>query len=63
MKVSKNYLIFSIFLFFYIVALTLLLRQFSIYQQAYQILSILITNPSVAVVEEYPLVESENIIE
>ncbi len=63
MKVIKNYLIFSVFLFFYMVALSLLLRQFSIYQQAYQTLSVLITNPSVAVVEEYSLVESENIIE
>ena len=63
MKVVKNYLIFSIFLFFYIVALSLLLQQFSIYQQAYQTLSALITNPSVVVVEEYPLIEHENIIE
>lgn len=63
MRVIKNYLIFSVFLFFYIVALSLLLQQFSIYQRAYQTLSVLITNPSVAVVEEYSLVESENIIE
>ena len=63
MKIVKNYLIFSVFLFFYIVALSLLLRQFSIYQQAYQTLSALITNPSVVVVEEYPLIEHENIIE
>ena len=63
MKVVKNYLIFSIFLFFYIVALSLLFQQFSIYQQAYQTLSILITNPSITVVEEYSLLESENRIE
>ena len=63
MKVVKNYLIFSVFLFFYMVALSLLLQQFSIYQQAYQTLSALITNPSVVVVEEYPLIEHENIIE
>lgn len=63
MKVIKKYLIFSVFLFFYIVALSLLLRQFSIYQQVYQTLSILITNPSIVVVEEYPSSERENIIE
>lgn len=63
MKVVKNYLIFSVFLFFYIVALSLLLRQCSLYQQAYQTLSMLLTNPSIAVLEEYPLVESETIIE
>ena len=63
MKVVKNYLIFSVFLFFYIVALSLLLRQFSLYQEAYKTLSILITNPSIAVVEEYTSSERENIIE
>ena len=58
MKVVKKYLIFSVFLFFYIVALSLLLQQFSLYQKAYNTLSILITNPSIEVVEYFSL-ESE----
>lgn len=53
MKIVKKYLIFSIFLFFYIVALSLLLQQFSLYQKAYTTLSILITNPSIDVVEDF----------
>lgn len=63
MKVVKKYLLFSVFLFFYIVALSLLLQQFSIYQRAYYTLSILVANPSVSVVEEVPYVESKNVTE
>lgn len=59
MKVVKKYLIFSVFLFFYITILSLLIQQFSIYEKAYDTLSILITNPSIDVVEKSFLSESE----
>ena len=62
MKVVKKYLIFSVFLFFYIVALSLLFQQFSLYQKAYNTLSVLITNPSIEVVEYFSL-ESEKVEE
>ena len=63
MKVVKQYLTFSIFLFFYIVALSLLFQQFSIYQRAYMTLSSFITNPSITVVQESLLAEKENVKE
>ena len=63
MKVAKQYLIFSVFLFFYIIAISLLFRQFSIYQRAYITLSSFITNPSITVVQESFLLEKEDVME
>ena len=62
MRVVKKYIIFSVFLFFYIVTLSLLLQQFSLYQKAYNTLSILVTNSSIEVVDDF-LLESEKLKE
>ena len=59
MKVVKKYLLFSVVLFFYIVSFSLLFQQFSLYQQAYRTLSMLITNPSIEVVEEFSQIEEQ----
>ncbi len=63
MKIVKKYLLFSVILFFYLMALSLVLQQFSLYQRAYYSLSILISNPSISVVRETVQMEEENVIE
>ena len=63
MKIVKKYLLFSVILFFYLMALSLVLQQFSFYQRAYYSLSILISNPSISVVRETVQMEEENVIE
>ena len=62
MRIVKKYLLFSVILFFYLMAVSLVLQQFSLYQRAYYTLSILVSNPSISVVRE-PLQIEENIIE
>lgn len=63
MRIIKKYLLFSVVLFFYLTAVSLVLQQFSLYQRAYYTLSILVANPSISVVKETLQMEEENIIE
>lgn len=62
MRIVKKYLLFSVILFFYLMALSLVLQQFFLYQRAYYTLSILVSNPSISVVREFVQIE-ENVIE
>ena len=47
MKTVKDYITFSFLLIVYVVAISLLLQQFYMYQRAYQSLSRLISHPTV----------------
>ena len=62
MRIVKKYLLFSVILFFYLMALSLVLQQFFLYQRAYYTLSILVSNPSISVVRDFVQIE-ENVIE
>lgn len=49
MRVVKKYIVLSVFLLFYITAVSILFRQFRVYQEAYTALSILISHDSIDV--------------
>lgn len=53
MKIVKKYLLFSVILTVYVFGISLLLKQFYIFQQAYLSLSKLIAHPSVEIIQEY----------
>ena len=52
MKVIKKYLIFTVLLMWYMVAISILLKQFYIYQHGYYVLGSLLSHPSMEVVTE-----------
>lgn len=52
MRAVKKYMLFSLLLFIYMVAVTMLLRSYYVYQDAYHKLSRLISHSSVEVFYE-----------